>query len=229
MRSAGTDTRRVVVAGKVVSPYRDSWTSGSHAVCTPAWSVSRSGPWADVRSPSGSRRFPAGPLTGRSGSRRPLQDGPVGVTASITTPAALTSNGTLADKSAHGELRDLVLAGLRAGRLPSGTAEVAVSKAGLAVTQLEPFFTSIAGNTLQTRLQPGEILTALGTVPFPVAERRPGEVLWRLDTVGTLTSTSPTPASPTAAPYARSRSTAHHSQTAARSPTPWRLGAGWRG
>jgi hypothetical protein len=115
-----------------------------------------------------------------------LENGPAGVTASITTPATLTRDGTLVNKSAHGELRDLVLSGLRAGVLPGGAVEVATSKAGLASSQLEPVYTSIAAQTLRTRLQPDEILTTLALVPFPVADRQPGGLRWRLGMAGAL-------------------------------------------
>lgn len=115
-----------------------------------------------------------------------LEEGPAGVAVNVTTPATLTRDGTLANKSAHGELRDLVLSGLAAGRLPGGSAEVAVSKAGLAAAQLEPFYAAIAGNTMRTRLRPDEVLAALGGVPFPVAERRPSGLCWRLGVTGAL-------------------------------------------
>jgi len=115
-----------------------------------------------------------------------LVDGATGITANITTPAALTRDGTLANKSAHGELRDLVLTGLRAGSLPGGGAEVAVSKAGLASRQLEPVREQAPGRTLRTRLRSGEILSALALVPFPVQDRHPGGVRWRLGESGAL-------------------------------------------
>jgi hypothetical protein len=115
-----------------------------------------------------------------------LEDGPAGVTASLTTPMMLTLDGTLANKSAHGELRDLVLSGLRAGQLPGGTAEVTVSQAGLAAGQIEPFYAAIAVETLRTRLRPGEVMTALVGVPFPVADRQPGGLRWRLGAAGAL-------------------------------------------
>lgn len=115
-----------------------------------------------------------------------LENGPEGITASVTTPATLTNDGTLVNKSAHAELRDLLLSGLRAGQLPGGTAEVAVSRAGLAADQLEPYYASVAGTTLRTKLRPDEIMMALSLIPFSVADRRPGGVRWRLDTVGSL-------------------------------------------
>jgi hypothetical protein len=115
-----------------------------------------------------------------------LEDGPAGVTVTITTPATLTHDGTLVNKSAHSELRDLVLNGLRAGALPRGTAEVAVSKASLASRQLQPVRTSPADRTLRTRLRPDEILAALVLVPFPVADRHAGGVQWRLGEAGVL-------------------------------------------
>lgn len=115
-----------------------------------------------------------------------LEESPADVTANITTPGTLTRDGTLVNKSAHGELRDLVLAGLRAGRLPGGGAEVAVSQAGLAADQLEPVYASLAAETLRTRLRPDEIMTALASVPFPVADRRPGGISWRLGVTGEL-------------------------------------------
>jgi hypothetical protein len=115
-----------------------------------------------------------------------LEDGPAGVTVTVTTPATLTHDGTLVNKSAHSELRDLVLNGLRAGALPLGTAEVAVSKAGLASRQLEPVCTSTGDRTLRTKLRPDEILAALVLVPFPVADRHAGGVQWRLGEAGVL-------------------------------------------
>ena len=115
-----------------------------------------------------------------------LEDTPAGVTVNVTTPATLTRDGTLVNKSAHGELRDLVLSGLRAGVLPGGGAEVAVSKAGLASSQLEPVCASIAEQTLRTRLRPDEILAALALVPFPVADRQPSGLRWRLGVTGAL-------------------------------------------
>jgi hypothetical protein len=115
-----------------------------------------------------------------------LADGPAGVTVNVTTPATLTRDGTLVNKSAHGELRDLVLSGLGAGVLPTGTAEVAVSKAGLAGVPLKPVCIPIAERTLRTRLRPDEIATAIAPVPFPVADRQPGAVSWRLGVAGAL-------------------------------------------
>jgi hypothetical protein len=115
-----------------------------------------------------------------------LADGPAGVTVNVTTPATLTRDGTLVNKSAHGELRDLVLSGLGAGVLPAGTAEVAVSKAGLASVPLKPVCVPIAERTLRTRLRPDEILTAIALVPFPIADRQPGGLSWRLGVTGAL-------------------------------------------
>jgi hypothetical protein len=115
-----------------------------------------------------------------------LEDTPAGVTVNVTTPATLTRDGTLVNKSAHGELRDLVLSGLRAGVLPGGGAEVAVSKAGLASSRLEPVCASIAERTLRTRLRPDEILAALALVPFPVADRQPGGLRWWLGVTGAV-------------------------------------------
>jgi hypothetical protein len=115
-----------------------------------------------------------------------LENGPAGVTASLTTPATLTLDGTLVNKSAHGELRDLVLSGLRAGVLPGGDAEVASSRAGLASRQLAPVCPPIAQRTLRTRLRPDEIGRALALVPFPVADRQPGGLRWRLGATGAL-------------------------------------------
>jgi hypothetical protein len=115
-----------------------------------------------------------------------LEDGPSGVTASVTTPGTLTVDGTLVNKSAHGELRDLVLSGLRGGALPGGAAEVAVSKAGLAAGQLEPFYASIAAQSLRTTARPDEILAALAFVPFPVADRQPRGLRWRLGFTGAV-------------------------------------------
>lgn len=115
-----------------------------------------------------------------------LENGATGITANITTPAKLTVDGTLVNKSAHGELRDLVLSGLRAGVLPGGTGEVTVSEAGLASSQPEPLYTSRAQETLRTTLQPDEILAALALVPFPVADRQAGGLSWRLGETGDL-------------------------------------------
>jgi hypothetical protein len=115
-----------------------------------------------------------------------LEDGPADLTVTITTPATLTHDGTLVNKSAHSELRDLVLNGMRTGVLPLGTAEAAVSKAGLASRELEPARTSTTDRMLRTKLQPDEILAALAHVPFPVADRHPGGVEWRLGEAGVL-------------------------------------------
>ncbi|HEX4094112.1 MAG TPA: hypothetical protein VHZ33_35810 [Trebonia sp.] len=115
-----------------------------------------------------------------------LEDGQAGVSANITTPTTLTLDGTLVNKSAHGELRDLVLTGLRAGRLPGGSAEVAVSMAGLASRPLEPAFVPAAERCLRTRLRAEEILTALALVPFPLEGRGPGGLRWRLGESGAL-------------------------------------------
>jgi hypothetical protein len=115
-----------------------------------------------------------------------LEDGPAGVTANVTTPATLTLDGTLVNKSAHGELRDLMLSGLRAGTLPGGAAEVAVSEAGLASRELAPVYASITEQTLRTRLRPDEILKVLTFIPFPVADRYPDGLRWRLVEAGAL-------------------------------------------
>jgi hypothetical protein len=115
-----------------------------------------------------------------------LEDGAEGVTANVTTPATLTRDGTLVNKSAHGELRDLVLSGLRGGALPGGAAEVAVSKAGLAGSQLQPLYASLPAETLRTTLRPDEILAALAVVPFPVVDRQPGGLRWRLGVTGAV-------------------------------------------
>jgi hypothetical protein len=115
-----------------------------------------------------------------------LEDSQAGVTVNVTTPATLTLDGTLVNKSAHGELRDLVLSGLRAGALPGGGAEVAVSKAGLASSQLDPVHASGAERILRTRLHPDEILAALASVPFPVVDRQPGGLRWRLGETGAV-------------------------------------------
>jgi hypothetical protein len=115
-----------------------------------------------------------------------LEDGPAGVTASITTPAVLTRDGTLENKSAHGELRDLVLTGLRAGALPTGAAEVAVSAAGLAGRQLVPVRAAAADRILRTELQSEQVLHALGVVPFPAVDRYRGGLRWRLGQAGAL-------------------------------------------
>lgn len=115
-----------------------------------------------------------------------LEEGPAGVSASITTPATLTLDGTLVNKSAHGELRDLVLTGLRAGTPPGGSAEVAVSKAGLAGRPLEPAWVPAAERCLQTKLRTEQILAALALVPFPLDKRHPGGLRWRLGESGAL-------------------------------------------
>jgi hypothetical protein len=115
-----------------------------------------------------------------------VEDGATGVTANVTTPATLTLDGTLVNKSAHAELRDLILSGLRAGVLPTGAAEVAVSKAGLAAQQLEPSYASTEQETLRTRLGFDEIWAALGIVPFPVAERQAAGLSWHLGDNGAL-------------------------------------------
>jgi hypothetical protein len=115
-----------------------------------------------------------------------LEDGPAGVSVTVTTPATLTHDGTLVNKLAHSELRDLVLNGLRAGALPLGTAEVAVSKAGLASRELVPACTPTADRMLRTKLRSDEILATLALVPFPVADRHSGRVQWRLGEAGVL-------------------------------------------
>ncbi len=115
-----------------------------------------------------------------------VEDSPVGATVNVTTPATLTRDGTLVNKSAHGELRDLVLSGLRAGKLPAGTAELAVSKAGLAAEELEPFYALIPAQTLRTKLPVAEVHATLALVPFPVADRQPDRLRWQLGTAGAL-------------------------------------------
>jgi hypothetical protein len=115
-----------------------------------------------------------------------LEDGPAGVSANITTPTTLTLDGTLVNKSAHGELRDLVLTGLGAGRLPGGSAEIAVSQAGLASRPLEPVCVPAAERCLRTKLRSEDILAALALVPFPLEGRHPGGLRWRLGESGAL-------------------------------------------
>jgi hypothetical protein len=115
-----------------------------------------------------------------------LADSPAGVTVNVTTPATLTLDGTLVNKSAHGELRDLVLSGLRVGQLPGGAAEVAVSKAGLSAGELEPFYASIATQALRTTRSAHDVLAALGLVPFTVADRSAAGLRWRLGMSGAL-------------------------------------------
>jgi hypothetical protein len=119
-----------------------------------------------------------------------LSQAPAGVTATLTTPATLTRDGTLVNKSAHGELRDLVLSGLRAGVLPGGSAETAVSAAALASAQLQPVRVAVTPLAFRTGLSPGEVMTALARVPFPLAERQPDALCWRLGTAGALSEST---------------------------------------
>lgn len=117
-----------------------------------------------------------------------IENASTGTTVSITTPTVLTRDGTLVNKAAHAELRDLILTGLKAGRLPRDTAETTISEQGLASPALAPIQLIASGSTqtetIRTSLTSSQITAILDRLPYPSTGQGSQTRTWQLGTSG---------------------------------------------
>jgi hypothetical protein len=120
--------------------------------------------------------------------------GPAGRTAELTTPGATTRDGTLLNKRAHGELRDLLTTGLSQTRMPAPSAEQAVSRQGLAASTHAPIALPDTGGRLTavigTTLTREELASCLALVPFPTRTSTLDKITWQLGDTGALADQS---------------------------------------
>ncbi len=104
--------------------------------------------------------------------------------AELTTPAMATRDGTLVNKRAHGELRDLLVTGLAQGRAPASGAERAVSDGGLSALTLPPFAridtAKLLSAVIGTRLSGADLVGCLRLVPYAVLAADEDSIGWRL-------------------------------------------------
>lgn len=110
-----------------------------------------------------------------------IVDGPQGRECNISTPAVATKDGTLMNKDAYGEVRDLILEGFRLGRAPSASAEAAASGAGLAVHAKSPLQREIRAMAITTAASAEAIRASLERLPFPQTHTVDG-LVWSLGT-----------------------------------------------